>query len=140
MKTSLDSINFKVEINGGSAADSTSISYDHSGPSPVQNYWKEMIAPGHYKLHWKNPGDTDFSRVFIYRSESTDFDANGSTKVAEVGGSYDSDMTWDNPGLDGSKTYYYALRAIDKAGNPAGIGENHGPVECQHRRWHPGPA
>lgn len=116
---------FKVVLNGsgctGGTQDETSITYDISGPSPVQNYWKEMVAPGHYKLHWKNPGDDDFSRVFIYRSESTDFDANGSTKVAEVGGSKDADATWDNPGLDGSKTYYYALIAVDKAGNASSV-------------------
>ena len=112
---------FKVEINGGTASDETSIIYDSSGPSPVQNYWKERITPQAYKLHWKNPGDSDFSRVLIYRSDSTDFYASDSTKIAEVGGAADAEMTYDNFGLEADKTYYYALRAVDKAGNPSSI-------------------
>jgi len=112
---------FRVEINGGAASDETSTIYDTSGPSPVSEYVKEKIAPGHYRLRWKNPGDSDFSRVFIYRSENSHFTADGSTKVGEHGGAPDSLQTWDNSGLDPNKTYYYAVRAVDKAGNPSGV-------------------
>jgi len=112
---------FKVEINGGTAVDETSVIYDVSGPSPVSDYWREEIAPGQFRLHWKNPHDDDFSRVFIYRSESSDFDASGSTKRAEVGGAKEQEMTWDDFGLDPSKTYFYALRAVDHAGNGSGL-------------------
>lgn len=112
---------FKVEINGGSASDETSTIYDGSGPSPVNSYSKEKVSDGFYRLHWKNPTDTDFSRVFIYRSDNTHFTADDSTKVAEKGGSPDTEQTWDNPGLDMSKTYYYAIRAVDKAGNSSSV-------------------
>ena len=110
---------FKVVINGGTASDETSVFFDISGPSPVQNYWKERIAPETYRLHWKNPGDSDFSRTFIYRSESSDFDANNSTKIGELGGAPDDEMTYDVIGLDSTKDYFFALRAVDTAGNPA---------------------
>jgi hypothetical protein len=112
---------FKVVINNGPANDETSVIYDHSGPSPVQNYWKEAIGGSHNRLHWKTPGDSDFSRVFIYRSDSTDFTADPSTKRGELGGAPDQEMTWDDVGLDSSITYYYALRAIDKAGNSSSV-------------------
>lgn len=114
---------FKVEVSEGgeTKSDETSTTYDISGPSPVQNYRKEMIGGGHYRLFWKNPGDSDFSRVFIYRSTSTEFTADGSTKIAERGGSPDDDMIFDDVGLDTNKTYYYALRAVDKAGNASSI-------------------
>ena len=112
---------FKVVINNGPANDETSVIYDHSGPSPVQSYWKEVIGGGHYRLHWKTPGDSDFSRAFIYRSDSTDFTADPSTKIGELGGAPDQEMTWDNFGLDPNTTYYYALRAIDKAGNSSSV-------------------
>jgi len=108
---------FKVEINGGTASDETSTNYDISGPSPVSGYSKELVAPGYYRLKWKNPHDDDFSRVFIYRSASAEFTADGSTKMAEVGGAKEQEMTWENTGLDADKTYYYAIRAVDKAGN-----------------------
>lgn len=112
---------FKVVINNGPANDETSVVYDYSGPSPVQNYWKEAIGGSHNRLHWKTPGDSDFSRVFIYRSDSTDFTADPSTKRGELGGAPDQEMTWDDVGLDPNITYYYALRAIDKAGNSSSV-------------------
>jgi hypothetical protein len=112
---------FRVEINGNTVSDETSTFYDASGPSPVNSYSKEKVSDGFYRLHWKNPTDTDFSRVFIYRSDKSTFTADDSTKVAEKGGSPDTEQTWDNPGLDLSKTYYYAIRAVDKAGNPSSV-------------------
>lgn len=112
---------FRVEINSGAAGDETSSKYDISGPSPVQNYWKERVNPGFYRLHWKNSGDTDFSRVFIYRSDTPSFTADGAHKIGETGGAPDAEVSWDNLGLDTSKEYYYALRAVDKADNSAGL-------------------
>ena len=112
---------FKVEINGGSATDETSLIYDSGGPGSVQNYWKEKVAPGLYRLHWKNPSDSDSERVFIYRSDQTSFEADGSHKVGEVGGTPNLEMTWDNSTPDSNKDYYYALRVVDKAGNASGL-------------------
>jgi len=112
---------FKVEINGGAGADETSTIYDSGGPGSVQNYWKEKVAPGFYKLHWKNPSDSDSHRVFIYRSDQTSFEADGAHKVGEVGGTPNAEMTWDNSTPDSQKEYYYALRVIDKAGNSSGL-------------------
>ncbi|MCK4823568.1 hypothetical protein KA005_47895, partial [bacterium] len=111
---------FKVEINGGTAGAETDVRIDRSGPSPVSEYKKESSGPGHYKLLWKNPPDSDFYQVLIYRSDDPEFTANGSTKVGEVGGSPSVAMHWEESGLD-TKTYYYALRAVDKAGNGSGV-------------------
>ena len=112
---------FKVEINSGVAADETCSTYDVSGPSPAQNYWKEKVSPGSYRLHWKNPGDSDFSRVFIYRGNEAGFTADNSHKIGEVGGAPDAEASWDNFGLDSAAEYYYALRAVDNAGNSASL-------------------
>jgi hypothetical protein len=122
---------FKVEVTSsdGSASDETTVVYDISGPSPVQNYWKERIFPETYRLHWKNPGDDDFSRVFIYRGDEPDFPADGSHKIAEVGGAPDDEVTWDNIGLTAGEEYYYALRAVDEAGNSSSlVGDGGGTV------------
>ena len=108
-----------MQVSG--ASDETSTFVDRSGPSPVSNYWKERIAGGFYKLHWKNPHDDDFSRVMIYRSESSQFTADGTTKVYEIGGNKEEEMYWDNVGLDSNKEYFYAIRALDKAGNASSI-------------------
>ncbi len=112
---------FKVEINSGAVGAETDTRIDRSGPSPVSNYRNEKVAGGYHKLFWKNPHDSDFSRVFIYRSDKTDFDANGTTKVYEIGGAPDAEMFWDNVGLDSNKEYYYAIRALDRAGNTSSL-------------------
>lgn len=115
---------FKVTIsssNGGATSSETEATFDNTSPSGVGNYSKEVVSPGFYRLHWTNPGDSDFSRVFIYRSDSPDFTADGSTKIAERGGAPDADVTYDDSSLDPNKTYYYALIAVDNAGNASGV-------------------
>jgi len=115
---------FKVILSGsgctGGVSDETSVIYDISGPDAPGSYSKEQVSPSLIRLHWRNPNNTDFSRVFIYRSENSNFSADDSTKVGEVGGAPDTDATWDNI-VDASKTFYYALRAVDKAGNPSSL-------------------
>jgi hypothetical protein len=112
---------FRVVINGGEASAETNTRIDRSGPSGVSNYKKEMVAADFYRISWTTPHDPDFSRVFIYRSDKPEFDANGSTKVYELGGPPDTNESWDNVGLDPNKNYYYAIRALDKAGNASSL-------------------
>ncbi len=112
---------FRVVINGGPLSAETSTRIDRSGPSPVSNYSKVKVAGGFYRISWTTPHDSDFSRVFIYRSDKFEFDANGSTKVYELGGPPSTNQSWDNVGLDPNKDYYYAIRAVDKAGNASSL-------------------
>lgn len=100
----------------------TSTIYDASGPSPVSGYYKERIDDGMYKLHFHTPNDGDFSHVIIYRGETGDFSADAGHKIAEVNGGANSDMTYDDHFTpDAGKTYYYDIRAVDKAGNSSGL-------------------
>lgn len=109
---------FKVTVDG--VSDETSTFYDVSGPSNVGNYYKDGLGDG-YRLHWRNPSDSDFSKVILYRGEAADFSADSSHEIATVAGGGDSDMTYEDHGLDPNKTYYYAIRALDKAGNSSGL-------------------
>ncbi len=111
---------FKVVINSGTASDETSTTIDRSSPDPVRDYRKEKISDGHYKLHWRNPDNIDFDKVKIYRSENTNFTADSSTEVGTVWGTAGSEMTWENAAAPG-KEYYFAIRAIDKAGNASSV-------------------
>lgn len=111
---------FKVVVNGSLTAE-TSTRVDRSGPSPVSNYSKVKVAGGFYRISWTTPHDSDFSRVFVYRSDKYEFDANGTTKVYELGGPTSTNQSWDNVGMDPNKDYYYAIRAIDKAGNASSL-------------------
>ena len=85
-----------------------------------------------FKLHWKNAHDDDFSRVFIYRSDSADFTADNSTKVGEVGGAKSQEMDWTNTVPDKNKTYYFALRSVDHGGNVSGIVSDPGVGLTEH--------
>lgn len=107
----------------------TSTFYDVSGPSPVSGYSKERIGDGKYKLHYHTPSDGDFSRVLIYRGETGDFSADGDHQIAEVLCGANSDMTYEDVfAPDASKTYYYNIRALDKANNSSSLAGDGGPT------------
>jgi hypothetical protein len=111
---------FKVELNGGTT-DETSVTYDTSGPSPVSDYSKETLSPTHVKLNWRNPNDSDFWKVIIYRSTNSQFIADDNTKVADIVGPRDGVMSWEDAGQEAGNTYYYAIRAVDVAGNGSSL-------------------
>jgi len=111
---------FKVTLDGG-VSEETNTFYDISGPSPVSGYYKDTIDSDDYKIHWKNPSDTDLDKVIIYRGETVDFPADNTHEIARVSGSPSSDMTYDEHTPDPNKTYFYALRAIDKVGNSSSL-------------------
>jgi len=48
--------------------------------------------------------------------------------VAEITSSPDTKVIWDDHGLENNVVYYYALRAIDKAGNASGLTGDGGTV------------
>jgi len=112
---------FKAELISGLFSNETCTIYDQTPPGQPQNYSKERVSPSLYRIHWKNPGDDDFSRVFIYRGDTEGFSADGSHKIGELGGAKDEEKNWDDNGLDPNKEYYYALRSVDKAGNVSGL-------------------
>lgn len=114
-----DQTSYVFAANG---VQSNSTFYDISGPSPVSGYYKERTSDGSYKLHWKNPGDSDFDKVVIYRGDTVDFSADSSHEIARVSGGSNADMTYDdNFTPDSSKTYFYAIRALDHAGNSSSL-------------------
>lgn len=103
------------------ASDETFTTIDTTSPPKPENYSKEKYEQG-YKVKWHNPNSNDIYRVYIYRSENKDYDANDSTKIAEIGVAKNTDTTWINsPVPDPSKDYYYALRSVDKAGNASDL-------------------
>lgn len=111
---------FKVNVDG---TDSSTVStiYDTNGPGTVSGYYKEGLGDG-FRIHWRNPNDSDFAKVIIYRGETPDFSADGGHEVTNQPGGADSQMTYeDHFTTEPGKTYYYDLRAVDKAGNSSGL-------------------
>lgn len=112
-------------VSDGVTSSSTSTNFDTNGPATVSDYYKDGLSDG-YRLHWKNPSDTDFDKVMIYRGDTPDFTADSSHEIATVLGSPGSPMTYeDHSGTD----RYYNIRALDNAGNSSGlIGDGGGTI------------
>ncbi len=101
-------------------SDEESFTIDRQAPGPVSDYKKERKDTFVYKVCWENPDEDDFDRVVIYRSDEQEFQADGSTQIAEVGGGKNEEKCYEN-GIPESKDYYYVLRVVDHAGNISGV-------------------
>ena len=111
---------FKVTLDG-SVSDETSTTYDVAGPSPVTGYRKDDGGNNTVVIHWRNPDSEDLAKVIIYRGETVDFTADGNHEIATVYGTPNSEMTYSVNIPDTTKTYYYSIRAVDKAGNTSSL-------------------
>jgi hypothetical protein len=114
---------FKVDVTSGvdAVSDETSTTIDRSGPDAPSDYGKDKIADNAYRLNWKTPNNDDLSYVAVYRSKDQNFTADSGTLVIQVGGAKDTKITWEDHGLEINRDYFYALRAMDKAGNASGV-------------------
>ena len=102
---------------GTEVSNEVSVDYDDSRPGKPENYGKEKISDGTFKITFKTANDAKTVKVEVYRSDSTSFDLNGGTKVGEVALGPNQNGEFTNTVPDASKTYYFALRAFDSAGN-----------------------
>jgi len=98
-----------------------STTIDTTAPDTPSEYSKEKINNNTYRLKWKTPNNDDFSRTLVYRSKEQNFTADSGTLVAEVGGAKDTEVIWEDTGLEINREYYYALRAVNQAGNASGL-------------------
>jgi len=111
---------FEVIVDGVSSQ--TSVTLDTTAPSAVSDFGKDRVNAGTtYRIHWKNPTDTDYAKVIIYRGTEAGFTADDTHKIADGGGNPGDTMSWDDNGLDPNKEYYYNIRALDKAGNSSSL-------------------
>ncbi len=117
--------NFYAQAKVGSlpAQNSATVSViiDHTNPGKVSDYKKERVGETSYRLSWTNPANDDFYHVFLYRSKDESFTADEGTKIGEAGGAPEEKMSFENSGLEKNTNYYYALRAIDRAGNSSDL-------------------
>lgn len=122
---------FKVESKAGDGVgdnfddETTSVVYDSTGPGDVKDYNKSKNAC-EYKIHFKTADDAGHTvKVELYRSDTVPFDANSGSRIQTIAvGSNETKDTTDTP-PDCSKSYYYAARAFDSAGNGSAlVGDN----------------
>ena len=119
------SYQFMIEATDGVATENKTVSLDYntSTPGTVRDYRKEWLNNGcDYKIHFKTDDDNGKTvKVELYRSTDSAFSANNESLVhsVNIGSNQEYDITNSVP--DCSKTYYYALRAFDNAGNGSGL-------------------
>lgn len=118
---------FKIVANGVESLIET-VTLDFTSPEAPRDYRKERISLTAFKLYWRNPNNSDFAKVLVYRSEKRDFTADDSTKIGDRGGSPDQEMDYVDGVLPVDKEYFYAIRALDKAGNASGLAGDGGSV------------
>jgi hypothetical protein len=112
----------KAVIEGVEQESSATITtiVDRSAPSNVTDYRKERVSANDFKLYWKCPGDADVGKTYIYRSKETSFTADSTTRIQEIVCSPNESKITTVVG-EGDTKYYFALRAIDHAGNASGV-------------------
>lgn len=101
-------------------SDTISTTIDQNAPGNVTDYHKERVNATDYKLYWECPSDEDVEKTYIYRSKDTSFTADSGTRVQEVPCNKEESKTTIVVG-DANVDYYFALRAIDRAGNASGV-------------------
>lgn len=98
------------------------VSYKNEAPGTPSNYSKEKITTCDYKISFKTAADNGKTKkVEIYMSSLTNFSADSGTKVAGINVGSDQEVTTNIGAPDCNKTFYFAVRAFDDAGNGSGI-------------------
>ncbi len=115
---------FKVTADAGGdhAEETVTVTYNTSGPGDVRDYNKTRIGSCQYGIHFKTADDSGKTvKVEIYRSDSVPFTADSGSRTQTVfaGSNEIHDVTDTAP--DCNKTYYYAVRAFDNAGNGSAL-------------------
>ncbi len=116
---------FRAQAFAGSespTSETVSVTYNSDGPGTPTNWSKDKIGSCTYKIHFRSADDAGRTiKVNVYRSSETSFNLDSGTQVGTVniGSNTDADFSNDIP--DCNKTYYYAVRAFDSAGNGSGV-------------------
>jgi len=98
------------------------LDYKTSTPGTPTDYRKEQINSCDFKIHFKTADDSGKTvKVEIYRSTDSNFSANNESLVHSVNIGSNQEKDINSSVSDCSKTYYYALRAFDNAGNGSGL-------------------
>lgn len=123
---------FRVEATAGDGtgdnfdSETTSITYDTSGPGDVLGYSKNKTNSCEYTIHFQTANDSGQTvKVELYRSDVVPFNADHNSRIQSIpiGSNEARDTTDTIP--DCNKTYYYAVRAFDSAGNGSAlVGDN----------------
>ena len=112
---------FYVTANG-TPSSTVTVDYNTSGPGTPSNYSKDHPTSCQYKISFRTADDGGkTSKVELYRSVNTSFNADSGTRVQSMGIGSNTDSSFTDNVPDCNQTYYYAIRAFDSAGNGSGL-------------------
>jgi hypothetical protein len=115
--------NYEYRVTAAAGGDSKSavvvLTYSNNNPSAPSDYRKEELNDCDYRISFRTGDGTD--RIEVYRSDSTSFSADSGTRVAglNIGSNQNGQITNSVPNCQ--KTYYFAIRAFNSAGNASDI-------------------
>ncbi len=117
--------NFQVTAtdagSGTATSNSVSVVYNTSGPGTPTN-WSKNKTSCTYTIGFVTANDSGKTiKVNVYRSDQTNFSLDGGTLVGTIGIGSNTPGSFPDTPPDCSKTYYYAIRAFDTAGNGSGV-------------------
>lgn len=115
---------FKVEVSadGDTSSETVSVEYDTKSPGDPKDYNKTKVSNCVYNIHFKSADDAGATvKIEIYRSENTSFSADDGSRVGSVSLTSNEAKEFPDTIPNCDKTYYYAVRAFDTAGNGSGI-------------------
>lgn len=113
---------FKVSANGFDS-NIISLNYNDITPGTPTSYSKEKVSNNcDFKIYFRTADDQGRTvKVELYRSTDSAFSVNAESLVDAVGIGSTQEYVFSNSVPDCSKTYYYAIRAFDSAGNGSGV-------------------
>jgi len=105
-----------------STSQTVTIEHDSQKPGKPHNLEKDKNGSCKYDISFTTDNDGgDTVRVEVYRSDDKEFYVNSSTKIKDINVGSDTDVNFINDKPSCGKTYYYAVRAFDAAGNGSKI-------------------
>lgn len=119
------SYSFYTQSSTGSETATSStvtVDYQTGSPSTPYNYSKENLSSCEYKIKFKTAADDGKTqKVEVYMSTLLSFPVDSGTKTGEVGIGSDQEGSFTKVVSDCDKTYYFAIRSFDNAGNGSGV-------------------
>lgn len=111
-------------LAGSDSLDSSMVAVDYntSGPGTPTSYSKEKINDCTWKIKFTTAPDAGKTvRVEAYRSSDASYNADSGNRFADIaiGSGQNGEVSITVP--DCSKTWYFAVRAFDTAGNGSGV-------------------
>lgn len=115
---------YVIATAGADTAQSNTVSVDFKSSLPGTPSYngKEQTGSCQYKIKFRTADDSGKTvKLEVYRSDSTSFTADSGTRIATIGIGSDEESSYLNDVPDCGKTYYFAIRSFNDAGNGSDV-------------------